>query len=1059
MRTTDCGVSGRDEARAILERTIDVELLGGFAVSVGDARPVDEQAWDRSRPMQLVQMLVLAENHRLVRDQVIDSLWPDLDPEAGAANLRKAAHHARRVLGDPEAVVLRGGAVSLFPGAIVRTDLEAFHSEAREALDAGDPARCSEVAESVRGELLPRSPYDEWTLAPRRAAATTRLELLRAAGRWADALAIDAIDEETYRRAMRAAIDEGRRAEAIRWYGAAREALARELGVAPGAAIEALRREALEGLGAGRADLIGRDLEAARATVALQDQTSRIRAVAVRGPAGIGKSALVHAVLASLDPQAFAVHEVGASDPHRPYGPIVDLLGTLTRAHPHAVERAVPHVQSVLSALTAEDGDSLHLPLSRHQVIGAVADLLRAVSDDRPTLLVIDDLHDADDATVALVAHLASSVDHVRALVTYRPGAARRTLTVDFDRLERSGKLLALDLTTLAPAQADALVRSAADAELEPETVERIVALGDGNPFALIELARAAGGGDDLPRTAAEAIINRLVGLAPPTMALLERVALAEADVDTATVSALTDTDVDETSALLDDALDAGVLHVVEHRYRFRHDLVREALASLVPPHRRVQVHGEAARRLTSAGAPSAAIARHWLLADRPDEAGPWCLRAGREAAAVGAFVDARRHLAPLLRIEPGHPDALRLDAECLDMLGDPSALAAYDAAIAVAAEDVADDLVVAKALAQVKQGDPAGGLVAVRGARPRSTMGRINEALTYAGAAAMGATDPSIGTEKAAECRRLALEDGDRGGIVIAAWAHAAAAHARGDLHDSVLADLRETASLPELAVRVFDGHLCMTQRFLYGSRPYAEVISFADELTAEAERLDAARGRAFGVTLRGEARFLSGDVPAAEADLLAALELHRETGGTTGEAHAVQRLTEVAHRCGDPHRARALADEALTLARTSDIGFHLLDRVYGSRISIASTPEEGLVAVEEAEEAVRGPLETCPGCRIHLAVPAAIASARAGDAARAHRYAQSVDYLADVVMRLPAWFAARQEVRANLAAMAGDETTAHREFCEAAAAFASAGQPVDADRCRALAATVDRV
>jgi hypothetical protein len=47
---------------------------------------------------------------------------------------------------------------------------------------------------------------------------------------------------------------------------------------------------------------------------------------------------------------------------------------------------------------------------------------------------------------------------------------------------------------------------------------------------------------------------------------------------------------------------------------------------------------------------------------------------------------------------------------------------------------------------------------------------------------------------------------------------AQAAAAHARGDLHGSIWADLKETSHLPHLATRVFDGHLCITQRFLYG-------------------------------------------------------------------------------------------------------------------------------------------------------------------------------------------------------------------------------------------------
>ena len=79
---------------------------------------------------------------------------------------------------------------------------------------------------------------------------------------------------------------------------------------------------------------------------------------------------------------------------------------------------------------------------------------------------------------------------------------------------------------------------------------------------------------------------------------------------------------------------------------------------------------------------------------------------------------------------------------------------------------------------------------------------------------------------------RQLALESGDTTSLVVASWAQAAAAHARGDLHRSVWADLHETRQVPHLALRVFDGHLCITQRFLYGARPYADVIAFADGL-----------------------------------------------------------------------------------------------------------------------------------------------------------------------------------------------------------------------------------
>ena len=360
----------------------------------------------------------------------------------------------------------------------------------------------------------------------------------------------------------------------------------------------------------------------------------------------------------------------------------------------------------------------------------------------------------------------------------------------------------------------------------------------------------------------------------------------------------------------------------------------------------------------------------------------PDLLAAAGAAASLGAFADARRHVAPVLAHDPSNPRALRLEAESLDMLGDPRALLAYDAAIAAADAVEAHDLVAMRGLAQIKQGDPAGALESIVGASPTSVVGRLSEALTYAGAAALGFADPALGTAKAAESRRLALETGDTASIVIASWAQAAAAHARGELHDSVLADLRDTAAIPHLAVRVFDGHLCMTQRFLYGARPYDEVIGFADALAEEAVRLGARRGQAFAMNLRGEAELHAGQIDAAEEDLREGVLLHRAIGGAVGEAHALQRLAEVANHRGRPVEATRLLDEALDVARITDIGFHLLDRIYGTRIVLAGADREAaLAAVDEAESSVRGQLETCPGCRITFAVPAAIACATAGE------------------------------------------------------------------------------
>ncbi|MEQ1806011.1 MAG: hypothetical protein ABL900_11615 [Burkholderiaceae bacterium] len=452
-----------------------------------------------------------------------------------------------------------------------------------------------------------------------------------------------------------------------------------------------------------------------------------------------------------------------------------------------------------------------------------------------------------------------------------------------------------------------------------------------------------------------------------------------------------------------------------------------------------------------------AIVARHWLEGGSLREAMPWLLAAARDAVRLGAFSDALRHLEPVLAFQADHAEALRLRAEALDAMGDPAAVAGYRAAADAVGEPLSHDLRAKAALAQIKLGDPKGALAALVGVRPTTVEGLLCEALTYSGAAALGAADPAMGTLKAAEARRLALQSGDAAALVIASWAQAAAAHARGELHRSVWADLHETSHVPHLAARVFEGQLCIAQRFLYGARPYPEVIAFAQALATEARRLGSARGHAFGVTIRGEAELLSGDLPAAEENLRLGARLHRAIGAATGEAFSLQRLAEVAMHRGRLDDARVVLEEALDIARQTDVGFHLLDRIYGTRIQLADNPGAALHALEDAREAVHGPLETCPGCRITFAVPAAIAAARAQRLDLAQEYEGQTAYLANVVMRLPAWYAAHDEVRGHLAVATGEGAKlAASRFAAAAARFLEAGHAIDAARCHKLAAEV---
>ena len=111
---------------------VEIDLLGGFAVRV-DGRPIPAREWRRRHATSLVKLLALAPRRTLHREQVIDALWPDTQIDDAGPRLHKAAHFARRVLGDSSALVLWGDTVSLFPDAHVVVDVDEFERNAKEA--------------------------------------------------------------------------------------------------------------------------------------------------------------------------------------------------------------------------------------------------------------------------------------------------------------------------------------------------------------------------------------------------------------------------------------------------------------------------------------------------------------------------------------------------------------------------------------------------------------------------------------------------------------------------------------------------------------------------------------------------------------------------------------------------------------------------------------------------------------------------------------------------------------------------------------------------------------
>ena len=1047
-RAWQVSLEGRKGAMRVAAETVHIRLLGGFEVTVDGGVAVTQFPTRRSGEM--VQLLALAPSRRLLRDQVIDALWPQLDMSAGGANLRKAAYHARQALGHPGAVGLHQQHVELFPGAVVSTDVDQFVGAADAALAVGDPVGARAAAMLYAGELLPGARYQSWADDQRRVVASRHLELLRLAGQWDRVLELDHLDEAAAREVMRSALREGQRHRSIAVYGRLRSALSLDLGVLPQPATDELYSRSLEGLVPAVPSFVGRAQELAIVDALLR--RSRDSAlVLVRGSAGSGKSSFVHAVVERARQRGGAAALVLADAPDDAFATLSAVVEELLLRVPSAAEQLNDRTRAVLARLTpvAHPADALEMPLTRHQLIGAVHRLMD-VAGDR-VVLVVDDAHRADDSSLEVLAQLTERSDAgPLVMLSYRNGAVSPGTNRAIARAARHGMPTTIELGPLDDDALRSLARSLG-APADDDAIQTLAAASEGNAFFAVELCRARSIGSELPASLLDMISRRFLDLDVDIIAWLRRLSLVNGPLDLASVVALTGCVDDELTRLLDVAMASGVLLVHQGMYGFRHELVRRTLSDQLAPHHAVAIHRDAARRLADLGVRPGVVAHHWLSGGRPERAVEWLLRAADDAVGLGGYPAAVEQLDHIIEHNRDHADALRRRAAALDAMGDPRAIAAYDDAARVASPDEVHELRPLQALAMVKLGDPEGGMRVIAGAEPKRLESQLAKALAYCGAGLMGHADPHVGARLAAEGRRLALHAGDPSAIVVASWAQAGAAHAQGELRTSLRTDLHDTQSLPRLAVSVFDGQLCITQRLLYGSRPYDDVIRWAEAFGEEAERLGAARGRAFATTLRGEAELLSGRLDDADRDLRLGRAMHHDMGAATGEAFSLQRLAEVAGARGDLRVASRLLDESLAVARESDVGFHLFDRIYGARIAMAADSGAALAAVDEAEDLVRGPLETCPGCRITLAVPAALALAKAGELDRLAAYEASCEWLADVVMQLPAWYAAIDEVRGHRCIALGDVAAARAHLGEALRGFREAGQPRDVARCAA--------
>ncbi len=1028
--------------------TTKLRLLGGFDVAVDDV-PVAPEQWTRRQAASLVKVLALAPGRRLHREQVIEALWPGASVDAAGPRLHKAAHYARRALGgNGSAVLLRNDMVSLLPDGDISIDVDQFRAVAKQAVEAGTAEAAQDALAEYDGPLLPEDVYEAWTEEARDSLRGLRADLLRQAERWDDVLEEDPTDETAHLALIHQHVDRGDLRAALRQFERLDHALLRELGTTPSPEAERLRARLQAEAGATQQQrpgqgvrLVGRRAvgDQIREAMARAD-TGRGTTLLFSGPPGVGKTAVLGLAEALAGQRDWRTGRGSASavEAPWPYAPVLEAFAELCRKHPALLDGLDDRFRlEIERALSGRDvswtGESSH-----QRLFVAVAELMRLAATGHGLLLVVDDVQDADEASLRLLHYLSrcAVTEPVVIAVAHRPRVSETAQQVA-DSLVRRGAGSRIELGPLDRAATRRLVANRFP-ELPAGQVDEISQVSGGLPFSALELASR-------PETGRGAGLPPLPPGAPET---LQRLALLGMVFTTDELLALSAMDEDATYEQLEAAMSTGIVEPADAGYRFRHALVRERLVETIPAVKLAGMWREVAERIAELGGPPARMAHLFIEAGLASRAVPYVLRAVETAGALGAYrdaltmVDAVRHHTDQAEL----PRLLARRGDLLNALGDPGAVAAYQEAVSIttgtahrlvrarlarAAVFAGERDVARESLEGLEaEGDAADGPILAARGNMAYFDGDLDTAWDIAN---QGSGFLSSSDDPWQFGDLIALQ-----GLVL---------HSRGEWFERFRMELRRTSGKQRLATALFDAHLCVAEYLLYGPVPYNEVIEESEELLRHADRVGALRGVAFARALIGEAALLMGDLERAERELIEAADLHRDVDAPAGEAHSLQRLAEVRLEQGDKVEARRLLERALPLARWSVVAKHLLQRIYGTMILAAPDAPAARALVDQAE-ATLGETDSCSFCVVMLAVPSAIACAEVDDLDEARRYADLAEYSAG---RWPgtSWAAATKEARGHIARVAGEPDEAVRLLTGAAAGFRAAGQPGDAARC----------
>jgi DNA-binding SARP family transcriptional activator len=678
---------------------LTLTLLGGFQARIGAGSLL-------TLPTKKIQAclayLALPPGREHTRDKLAALLWGELSQGRARHSLRQALLALRRAVEPvrPACLYVERATITLNPDAV---DVDAISFERLVA--ERTPEALERAVQLYRGDLLDgltsqQPTFEEWLMAERGRLRELALEALagllafqRAAGA-ADAalqiglrlIALDPLQEPVHRTLMRLYAQLGRRGSALHQYQLCVSVLRRELGVEPEEETKQLYQEILRWRLSVAATsepktsrgsspfptmrrppltlapdtpLIGRDQEMARLRAELAEAIrGQGRVIAVVGEAGVGKTRLVAELAAEAD-QATARVLIGRcheSEQILPFGPWVDALRTgqvpEDRGWFEALPLAIRHeLGRLLPELGSEAGESI-APPDYLQLFEGVGLVLSYVTDRQPTVLILEDLHWADEMSIRLLAFICRRLQARRLLVLV---TAREEELVDapmlhrtLDELDGEPRVTRVALGPLSRSDTLDLVAALSRPGSDGATArlgEEVWRASDGNPLVVVEAMRAAtqhalSPGLDrlpLPERVNALIGRRLDRLGERSRELLTQASVVGREFEFALLQHLSGLSEEEVARGVEELTRRRLLRSVGEHFDFTHDRVREVTYRRILAPRRKVLHRRVAEALATLHAENLephhlALGLHYAEAEVWDQALIHLRRAGARA-------------------------------------------------------------------------------------------------------------------------------------------------------------------------------------------------------------------------------------------------------------------------------------------------------------------------------------------------------------------------------------------------------------------------------------------